>query len=82
VCVDDAVQDIDNYEVEHAIVNALLEDHDALALIDEFFFEEHVEFKEMMGHWAGTVKQGTTLADSYAMFHKLRSYGVRAHSWV
>lgn len=35
-------QDIDNYPVEHAILDALKSDPAAMALVDEFFFEEHV----------------------------------------
>jgi hypothetical protein len=76
------LQDIDNFSIEHAILTGLLQDPAALALIDEFFFEEHVNFSEMLPYWGGTVGPNSSLASSYQTFNKLRSAGVRAHSWV
>lgn len=76
------MQDIDNYGVEHGILNYLMADPQAFALVDEFFFEEHVKFNEMLVHWGGTVGADTSLASSYKLFHELRKRGLRAHSWV
>lgn len=76
------LQDIDNFAVEHAILGALKADPAAMALVDEFFFEEHVKFKEMLVHWQGSVGPDTSLASSFALFHGLRQQGLRAHSWV
>lgn len=74
--------DIDNGDVEGKILEQLLQDEDALKLVDEFFFEYHVCFDPMLGHWIGTFNPNKTLSDSYALFYSLRKKGLRAHSWV
>jgi hypothetical protein len=73
--------DIDNTPVEEGIINALLADPVAISLIDELFWEHHVNVEEMWGSW-GTQKENHTIADSYRLFTKLRQLGIRAHSWV
>ena len=70
----------------------------AAALVDELFWEHHVagsplgcprlwRAREPAGRgWAGMKfnlsEPDETLAGSYALFHALRSMGIRAHSWV
>lgn len=81
------LQDIDTWAVEKALVAALLADATALGLVDEFYFEDHVNFSEMLGWWDNQYnpKQydpSRTLADSYHQFLRLRQLGIRAHSWV
>lgn len=81
------LQDIDTWAVENALVAALLADATALGLVDEFYFEDHVNFSEMLGWWDNTYnpKQydpSRSLSDSYHQFLRLRQLGVRAHSWV
>lgn len=80
------MQDVDNFAIEAALMKTLLADTEALALIDEFFHEDHVNFSEMLGWWAWNgVKQfdpNRTLADSYQQFLTLRHMGIRAHAWV
>lgn len=45
-------------------------------------FEHHVNVPEMMVHWKTSVQNMShTLADTYALFSRLRRLGIRAHSW-
>ncbi len=74
--------DIDNGPVENAIVKSILDDSSVQALIDEFVYEAHVDFKPMLPSWGGTIDPAKTLADSYDLFYHLRMRGIRAHSWV
>lgn len=76
--------DIDNYKIEAALMAALLDDPDTLALIDEFYHEDHVNFSEMMDWWDWNKQYDPhrSLADSYQQFLKLRQLGIRAHPWV
>lgn len=81
------LQDIDSWAIEGSLMKALFEDPAALALIDEFYFEDHVKFSEMLGWWDNQYnpKQydpSKSLADSYQQFLRLRQLGIRAHSWV
>ena len=52
-----------------------------LGLIDEFYFEHHVNTQPMNRYWA-TQGAPQTLADSYRIFTALRGRGVIAHAWV
>ena len=79
--------DIDTPEVEMAILRELLRDPELLELVDEFFFEHHVLFGPMNNAWFKSENPDPpptreTLADSYALFRKMREQGLRAHSWV
>ena len=73
--------DIDNTPVEEALVNQILDDPQLLGLIDEFYFEYHVNTQPMHHAWL-TQNVPETLADSYRIFTTLRSKGIMAHSWV
>ncbi len=45
--------DIDNTPVEEAMVQELLAHPEVLELVDEFFWEHHVNFKPMWPGWGG-----------------------------
>ncbi len=74
--------DIDNDPVELSIVQSFIDDPTITNLIDEFFFEHHVN-KNPVEHygWGGAAKM-MNITQSYALFNKLRDAGIRAHSWV
>lgn len=74
--------DIDNGAVEGKIVDDLLGNSTLLGLIDEFVYEYHVDFKEMIYAWGSTVDKSKSLYDAYQLFLSLRRKGIRAHSWV
>lgn len=72
--------DIDVMKIETALVNQLVESESLRRLVDEVFFEHHVNVKAMWEHW-GKLDPSVTTKDSYRLFTKLRSDGVRMHSW-
>jgi hypothetical protein len=73
--------DIDNTPVESSLIDQLLASDDLLQLVDELFFEHHVNVAPMHDSW-WTQNEKTTLADTYKIFSTLRSKGIIAHSWV
>ena len=73
--------DIDNSPVESSLIDQLLASDDLLQLVDELYFEHHVNVAPMYDAW-NTQKEKATLADTYRIFSTLRSKGVIAHSWV
>lgn len=73
--------DIDNTEVEEALVNQILFSTRLRGLIDEFFFEHHVNTPPMHRYWQ-TEGSPRSLADTYRIFSTMRSAGIIAHSWV
>lgn len=72
--------DIDNSPVETAFMQQLLADADLQGLIDEMFFEHHVNVEHMNPSW-NTYAETAKLKDSYAWFVQLRNAGVRMHGW-
>lgn len=75
--------DIDNFVIEGVIVQMIMADPQLVELIDEFVYEEHVQFDAMVKCcWAHTAHPNRTLHDSYQLFYSLRKLGIRAHSWV
>ena len=72
--------DIDVPEIENPLINQLMEAEDIRSLVDEVFFEHHVNVKAMWMCW-GTSTSSLTMKDSYRLFADLRSVGVRMHSW-
>ena len=72
--------DIDNTIVESALMAQILSDPALMGLIDELYFEHHVDTPPMYPYWGAL--PGSTLADTYAIFTTLRKRGVLAHSWV
>lgn len=71
--------DIDTPSIESVLVEELMTDKALLSLVDEFFFEHHVDLPPMHNFWGHPLPG--TLADSYHIFSKLRQLGVHAHSW-
>jgi hypothetical protein len=64
----------------------LLDDAQAIALIDELFFEYHVHDKYMYPIWRSgegnnNIIEGD-MEDAYKLFAALRKKGLRVHSWV
>jgi len=64
---------------EITIVLELLENPNAMAVVDEFFFEHHSKTPLMRRYWGWNV--ACTLMETYNIFLKLRHTGVRAHGW-
>jgi hypothetical protein len=73
--------DIDNNPIEEAFVAQLLASPELLALIDDFFWEHHVNFAPMAVIWREE-KNPKRMEDSLKLFDALRKAGVRAHSWT
>jgi hypothetical protein len=73
--------DIDNTPVEEALMSQILFSSRLRGLIDDLFFEHHVNTPPMNGYWQ-TDASPRTLADTYRIFSTLRSNGIAAHSWV
>ena len=73
--------DIDNNEIEEALVKEILGDERLLELIDEFYFEHHVNTAPMNRFW-GTESSSKTLVDTYKIFTTMRNKGILAHGWV
>lgn len=78
--------DIDTPYVELPLLQQLLADPSLSALVDELYFEHHVEMgAHEMGRWwrtaEGEARVAGTLDDSYKLFTQLREAGVLAHSW-
>mmetsp|Transcript_47599 Transcript_47599/g.113126 ORF Transcript_47599/g.113126 Transcript_47599/m.113126 type:complete len:431 (-) Transcript_47599:58-1350(-) len=74
--------DIDRNQVEEAIVRELLSDPELMELIDEFFWEHHINMYPMTQAWRRTISENATQRDSIGFFRTLREHGIRAHSWV
>ena len=73
--------DIDNVVVEEGIVRSLLADPALLALVDEFYWEHHVNFRPMNAAWR-TSQDSKYMNASIPVFARLREVGIRAHSWT
>ncbi|MCJ7563999.1 MAG: hypothetical protein MUP52_05355 [Candidatus Aminicenantes bacterium] len=71
--------DIDVPEIENTLIDQLVKEPRIRLLVDEMFFEQHVNVKAM-GKWWGT-DNSLTMLDTYRLFGYLRSKGVRMHSW-
>lgn len=71
--------DIDTPSIENVLVEQLLADKTLQALVDEFFFEHHVDLLPMHNFWGHPLPG--SLADTYHIFSKLRRLGIHAHSW-
>ena len=69
------------FQVEERIVAALLASPSLMALIDDFYWEHHVNFAPLNSAWR-THRSPKKMNDSLDMFSGLRHAGVRAHSWT
>ena len=72
--------DIDTPLIENALINQLLHDAEVASLVDEMFYEHHVNVRAMHRYWR-TERSRLTLNDSYQTFQRLRVMGIRMHSW-
>jgi hypothetical protein len=72
--------DIDNPDIENDLIGQVMTDSGLQAVIDEIFYEHHVNSKPMWPYWR-TQSLTITMADSYREFAFLRSKGVWMHSW-
>merc|ERR1719203_1663273 len=68
--------DIDTSSVELPLAKQLLDDKDDFyhRLLDQFYFEHHVEIGEMKPYWRGFMNG--TIKDSFDLFHGLRKKGI------
>mmetsp|Transcript_16837 Transcript_16837/g.25284 ORF Transcript_16837/g.25284 Transcript_16837/m.25284 type:complete len:393 (-) Transcript_16837:355-1533(-) len=71
--------DIDTHVIEVPLVHQLLEDDSLNVLVDQFYFEHHVKFKEMSHIWRSAMHG--SLKETFDLFHGLRQKGVPAHFW-
>jgi hypothetical protein len=72
--------DIDMPSIEGPLMQQLMDDPKVQLLVDELFFEHHVNVKAMWGYWKSR-NFPLGLKDSYRLFASLRSKGIRMHSW-
>jgi len=73
--------DIDSPNIEDAFIEQILADPELMTLIDDMFFEHHVNVPEM-GPWGIPATHPVYLNATYRLFRKLRLGGIVAHSWV
>lgn len=73
--------DFDAPTIELALIQQILDYPQVAELIDELFFEHHVNHEILKNYW-GTRKGTEYHSDSLKLFTALRERGVRAHSWV
>ena len=72
--------DIDTADIEVPLVHQLLEDVSLHGgLVDQFYFEHHVKFKEMGPIWRSAMRG--SLKDTFDLFYGLRQRGIAAHFW-
>ena len=71
--------DIDMDTLEEDLVLSILESSELSALIDDFYFEHHVNTLGVMTAWGEGHPRDT--AGSIALFQALRRRGIRAHPW-
>jgi len=72
--------DIDTSAVEIPLVVQLLESPDLHELVDQFYFEHHVNMEELAPDWKQS--RNGSIYESLHLFHELRKRGIAAHSWV
>ena len=72
--------DIDTSSIEVPLAMQLLEDDSLNQIIDQFYFEHHVNIQEVAKYWRKSMKG--TIKDSFDLMNGLRKKGVAAHFWV
>ncbi len=72
--------DIDTSLIEVPLVKQLLERDDLTRIVDQFYFEHHVNLKEMAKFWDDTMHG--TIKESLDLMQGLRKKGVAAHYWI
>jgi hypothetical protein len=73
--------DIDNSPTELEIIRQTLASDELLGLVDEIYFEHHVNVDPMHYYWK-TQDSKQYLSDTYKLFNEFRQKGVLAHSWI
>lgn len=73
--------DIDNVDIESAVVDQLFSDPEARDLIDEFYYEQHFNNYAMRMHGWTTFPSSLTLAKYYQFVIPIRQKGFRMHYW-
>lgn len=72
--------DIDTSSIEVPLAKQLLENEGLLKIVDQFYFEHHVQSAEMDKFWSLTMNG--TVKESFDLMQGLRKKGVAAHFWV
>jgi hypothetical protein len=73
--------DIDTSTIEVPLAIQILNNtFDMEIIIDQFYFEHHVEMREIAGAWTHTMKG--TIKESLELFQNLRKKGIASHFWV
>ncbi|XP_055355960.1 uncharacterized protein LOC129601231 [Paramacrobiotus metropolitanus] len=72
--------DIDSPSIETPLAQQLIDNPSLLQLVDEFYFEHHVNLTPLAPWWGPVT--GIYLEDTQKTFLALRKAGIRAHSWV
>ena len=74
--------DIDNFSIENSFISQIASSRRLLNLIDELFFEHHVNFQPLVSCcWQETSDPNASLHTSYKLFTELRRHGIRMHGW-
>jgi hypothetical protein len=72
--------DIDTPVVETLLVEQLRSNPSLSKLVDVFYFEHHVQLRELIGNWG--VVGNVSVKESMELFVDLRRQGIVSHSWV
>lgn len=73
--------DIDTPALERRLVDQLLNDTRLTNLVDHFYFEHHVNQKELFRQWGGRRHASESVFETLDIFSALRQRGVAAHYW-
>eukprot|EP00797_Seminavis_robusta_P007323 Sro14_g010540.2 (140) ;mRNA; r:77183-77602 len=71
--------DIDTPAIERPLAHQLLNDPRLVKLVDQFYYEHHVNQRELSRHWGHTAE---SVEQSFQFFTTLRKKGVASHFWV
>lgn len=72
--------DIHHAPTEVPLAKQIYNSNELIAKIDQFYFEQHVNMKEIAPWWSYTMNG--TVKESMELFHGLRQKGVASHFWV
>lgn len=74
--------DIDMPALESEFIDQILADPDLSSRIDEFYWEPHFRFPELINCcWGDTANKSLSYSDVFETFRRLRNLGIRAHGW-
>lgn len=74
--------DIDNTPIEEKFIALIANDPSIIALIDEMFFEHHINMEPLATCCWHTSHSSITMVDSANIFLGFRRKGIRMHVWV